>query len=208
MSFKWTGSPLEAAGGSLTVSCVKKPFSPVSALPAGQDRSHKEQLAPGVCQGLFTGLLLRGGAEAQVRSLRHPRHSQHRNPRRWLPGWGRVHPGTGRQMSPTQFEDPAVHPWQTWSVQWQTSLSAPLTSSVGSVTDECSSLLLTTPCTLLFTVMSWRLTFILIYADRCAEEDGEALVAEVWEICRQIHHHGRTVLFLKASVQAFCSDAC
>lgn len=70
-------------------------------------------------------------------------------------------------------------------------LSAPLTSSVGSVADKCSPLLLTTP-------------FILTNADRCPEEDGEAPVAEVREICWQIHHHGRFVLFL----QAFCTDAC
>lgn len=54
--------------------------SPVFPPTVGQDRSHKEQLAPGVRQGFFPGLLLRGGAEAQIRSLRHPRHSQHRNP--------------------------------------------------------------------------------------------------------------------------------
>lgn len=41
--------------------------------------------------------------------------------------------------------------------------------------------------------------FNLIYTDCCPEEDGEALVAEVREIRRQIHHHGRLVLFSRAN---------
>lgn len=35
-----------------------------------------------------------------------------------------------------------------------------------------------------------------MYADRRPEEDGEALVAEVREICRQVHHHGRHGVFV------------
>lgn len=35
------------------------------------------------------------------------------------------------------------------------------------------------------------IVFILFFADCGPEEDGEAFIAEVWEICRKIHHHGR-----------------
>lgn len=35
------------------------------------------------------------------------------------------------------------------------------------------------------------IVFILLFADRGPKEDDEAFVAEVWEICRQIHHHSR-----------------
>lgn len=35
---------------------------------------------------------------------------------------------------------------------------------------------------------------VFIFSDCGPKEDGEAFIAEVWEICRQIHHYGR---FLK-----------
>lgn len=63
--------------------------------PVGQDRSDQEQPEPSLCQGVLAGLLLWGGAEAEIWSLRHPWHTQHRDPRWRLPGRSGVHPRPG-----------------------------------------------------------------------------------------------------------------
>lgn len=63
--------------------------------PVGQDRSDQEQPEPSLCQGVLAGLLLWGGAETEIWSLRHPRHTQHRDPRWRLPGRSGVHPRPG-----------------------------------------------------------------------------------------------------------------
>lgn len=63
--------------------------------PVGQDRSDQEQPEPRLRQGVLAGLLLWGGAEAEIWSLRHPWHTQYRDPRRRLPGRSGVHPRPG-----------------------------------------------------------------------------------------------------------------
>lgn len=76
----------------------------VSSLSAGQDRSDQEQLASSLCQGFLIGLLLWGGSEAAIRSLWHPWHSQHWDPRWWLSGWGGVHSWPGRSILVRLFQ--------------------------------------------------------------------------------------------------------
>lgn len=60
---------------------------------------------------------------------------------------------------------------------------------------------------LYFALYYWGLKantlFVLLYADCGPKEDGEAFVAEVWEICRQIHHHGK---FLTLCLRPYCSS--
>lgn len=209
-SFIWISAPLNAAGGSLTVLCVKKPL--LLSLLSQLDRTEviKSNLHP-----VFAKVFSLDYYFEEVQKLRfevydiHGTHSIGTRDDDFLGGVECTLGQVGRCLQPSLKTQQCTRgSSQTWSVQWQPSLSAPLTSSAGSLPEKCRALLLTTPCTRLFTVRSWRLTFILIYADRCSEEDGEALVAEVREICWQIHHHGRLVLLLKATVQGFCSDAC
>lgn len=70
----------------------------VCFLSAGQDRSDQEQLASNFREGFLSGLLLWGGAEAAVWSLRHPWHSQYWDSRRRLSWRNGVHSWTGTQM--------------------------------------------------------------------------------------------------------------
>lgn len=140
---------------------------------AGPDRGDQEQPEPSLWQGLLAGLLLRGGAEAEIRSVRHPRHAQHRHPRRRLPGRGGVHPGPGglrlvlinSDLAAGGGASPGAAAW--WTAADHFGMLSPLS------------------------------------ADSGPEEDDEAFIAQVREICWKIHHHGRSPVSLHSGAPVY-----
>lgn len=174
------------------------PLPPPPSPPAGQDRSDKEQLAPIVRKGFLSGLLLWGGTEAAVRGVRHPWHSQHRDPWRWLPGRHGVHTRSGRQL--LQLTRPVLFStkYKKLFVCRSRKLSGPEL-----VTENCCCCWwLRSPFTPLHCrgLKAKRCAYLALFADRGPEENDKTFVAEIREICRQIYHHSKIFYFFFYSV--------